>query len=42
MNILEDEMATDELLRQVLKTGKSRDDWIDRTTFCYKDLLREK
>ncbi|SVA48318.1 uncharacterized protein METZ01_LOCUS101172 [marine metagenome] len=37
MNILENEQATDELLRQVLKTGKSRDDWTDSTTFRYKD-----
>lgn len=33
--VLEDEQATDELLKQVLKTGKSRDDWIDRTTFRF-------
>ncbi|MBC8257488.1 MAG: hypothetical protein H8E38_00580 [SAR324 cluster bacterium] len=33
--VREDEQAADELLKQVLKSGKSRDDWIDRTTFRY-------
>ncbi len=33
--IKEDEQATDDLIKQVLQTGKSRDDWMDRTTFRY-------
>ncbi|MBF0279693.1 MAG: DUF3365 domain-containing protein [SAR324 cluster bacterium] len=33
--INEDEQATDELIKQVLVTGKSRDDWLNRTTFRY-------
>ena len=33
--VLEDEQATDDLLKRVLKTGKSSDGWIDRTTFRF-------
>ena len=33
--IKEDEQATDDLIRQVLKRGKGREDWLDRTTFRY-------
>ena len=33
--VREDEQATDELIRQVLATGKSRDDWTDRTHFRF-------
>ncbi|MBF0353579.1 MAG: hypothetical protein HQM11_21310, partial [SAR324 cluster bacterium] len=33
--VKEDEQATDDLIRQVLATGKGRDDWRDRTTYRY-------
>jgi hypothetical protein len=33
--VKEDEQATDDLVREVLETGRSRDDWLDRTTFRY-------
>jgi hypothetical protein len=33
--VKEDEQATDDLLKEVLATGRSRDDWLDRTTFRY-------
>jgi hypothetical protein len=33
--VKEDEQATDELVKEVLATGRSRDDWLDRTTFRY-------
>ena len=33
--IREDEQATDELIRQVLASGKSQNDWIDRTHFRF-------
>ena len=33
--VKEDEQATDDLLKRVLATGRSQDDWLDRTTFRY-------
>jgi len=33
--VKEDEQATDDLVKEVLATGRSRDDWLDRTTFRY-------
>jgi hypothetical protein len=33
--VKEDEQATDDLVKEVLETGRSRDDWLDRTTFRY-------
>ncbi|MCP3983854.1 MAG: hypothetical protein GY723_05665 [bacterium] len=33
--VKEDEQATDDLVREVLATGRSKDDWVDRTTFRY-------
>jgi len=33
--VKQDEQATDELVKEVLATGRSRDDWLDSTTFRY-------
>ncbi len=33
--VVENEQATDDLVKLVLKSGKSRDDWINRNTFRY-------